>query len=156
LGCIVYGERIHLENDTIKAAWTVKNAAKPLFPNHTERRAAGLILWRDLGDARSAVAYLESGPLRDPPAVVELDQLYAELGLMAERAALLARPSQHRFVIGRRTDLALALGQPVETLRLLIDTPWPREHQRYTRVNMIYNRLNPGVHIVEVSPPEAK
>jgi hypothetical protein len=102
----------------------------------TTRRLAGLILWRDLGDAKRAVAHLEAGPLNDPIAVVELDTLYTELGMMAERVALLARPSQHRFVIERRADLSRALGQPAETLRLLTKTTWPREHQRYTRSDL--------------------
>jgi hypothetical protein len=102
----------------------------------TARRVAGLILWRALNDARSAVAHLEAGPLHDPMAVVELDTLYAELGLVAERVALLARAGQQRFIIERRADLALALGQPAETLRLLAETPWPREHQRYTRSDL--------------------
>jgi len=99
----------------------------------TARRLAGLILWRELGETMRAVAHLKAGPLQDPIAVVELDILYTELGLIEERVALLARPSEQRLVIERRADLALALGQPAETLRLLTETPWPREHQRYTR-----------------------
>jgi hypothetical protein len=55
---------------------------------------------------------------------------------VAERVALLARAGQQRFIIERRADLALALGQPAETLRLLAETPWPREHQRYTRSDL--------------------
>jgi hypothetical protein len=118
----------------------------------TTRRVAGLILWRDLGDARNAVAHLEAGPLHDPIAVVELDTLYAELGLQAERVALLARPSQHRFVIERRADLALALGQPAETLRLLTESPWPREHQRYTRSDL-WTAARTALSEADATPP---
>jgi hypothetical protein len=102
----------------------------------TAQRLGGLILWRGLGNAEAAVAHLEASPLHDPIAVVELDTLYTALGLTAKRAPLLARPCQHRLVIERRADLALALGQPAETLRLLTETPWPREHQRYTRSDL--------------------
>lgn len=118
----------------------------------TARRVAGLILWRGLGDSKSAVAHLEAGPLHDPIAVVELDTLYVELGLTAERRALLTRPAPHRFVIERRADLALALGQPAETLRLLTETPWPREHQRYTRSDL-WKAAKAVLGKVNVDPP---
>jgi hypothetical protein len=64
---------------------------------------------------------------------VELDELYAELNQAAKRAALLGQCGPHRLIIERQADLALALGQPEETLRLLAGVKWPREHQRYTR-----------------------
>jgi hypothetical protein len=121
-------------------------------PVSGSRRVAGLILWRELGDARGAVAHLESGPLHDPIAVVELDTLYAELGLMTERVALLARPSESRFIIERRADLALALRQPAETLRLLTETPWPREHQRYTRGDL-WQAAKAALGQAEAEPP---
>jgi hypothetical protein len=97
------------------------------------RRIAGLIEWKAFKQPARAVADLEAGPLQDPIAVVELDELYAELNQPAKRAALLAGCSSHRLIIERRADLALALGQPEETLRLLAGVPWPRQHQRYTR-----------------------
>jgi hypothetical protein len=100
------------------------------------RRIAGLIKWKALKQPERAVADLEAGPLQDPVAVVELDELYAELNQSAKRAALLARSAPHRLVIERKADLALALGQPEETLRLLSGMTWPREHQRYTRSDL--------------------
>ena len=36
----------------------------------------------------------------------------------------------HRFGIERRADLALAGGNPAESIRLLTETAWPRERQR--------------------------
>ncbi|MBI5383940.1 MAG: DUF5107 domain-containing protein [Verrucomicrobia bacterium] len=105
-------------------------------PSQTSARLAGVILWKALGQPVRAVAHLEAGPLHDPVAVVELDELYAELGLTAQRAELLARAPQHRLVIERRADLALAGAKPAETLRLLTETPWPREHQRYVRTEL--------------------
>jgi hypothetical protein len=100
------------------------------------RRVAGLILWKGLGDAPRAAAQLEAGPLQDPVAVVELDELYAELGRTDRRATLLAAAPEHRWVVERRADFALAAGRPEETLRLLLATPWPREHQRYVRTEL--------------------
>lgn len=100
------------------------------------RRVAGLILWRGLQEASRAIAHLEAGQLDDPVAVMELDELYAELGRTDPRAALLASAPGHRFVVERRADLALATGNPAETLRLLRETPWPREHQRYVRTEL--------------------
>jgi hypothetical protein len=97
------------------------------------RRIAGLIEWKALKQPARAVAELEAGPLQDPIAVVELDELYAELNQSAKRAALLARCITHPLVIERQADLALARGQPEETLRLLSSVTWPRQHQRYTR-----------------------
>lgn len=102
----------------------------------TARRLAGLVHWRGLGQPEPAVPWLEAGPLGDPWAVVELDRLYAELGLTGKRAALLARAPEHRFVVERRADLALTAGRPEETLRLLSTTAWPREHQRYVRTDL--------------------
>jgi hypothetical protein len=100
------------------------------------RRIAGLIHWKALKELAHAVALLEAGPLHDPIAVVELDELYAELGQTAKRGALLAGAPEHRFVIERRADLALATGNFAETLRLLTETTWPREHQRYVRTEL--------------------
>ena len=71
--------------------------------------------------------------MRDPIAAVELDELYAELGLTEKRMGLLSQAPAHRFVIERRADLALAKGKPDEAIRLLTETAWPREHQRYVR-----------------------
>jgi hypothetical protein len=100
------------------------------------RRIAGLILWKALKEPARAVALLEAGPLRDPIAVVELDELYAELGQTAKRITLLGGAPEHRFVIERRAALALDTGNFTETLRLLTETPWPREHQRYVRTEL--------------------
>jgi hypothetical protein len=102
----------------------------------TARRIAGLICWRGLKDPRSAVAHLEAGPLEDPVAVVELDELYAELGSLEPRARLLAAAPPHPRIIERRADLALSSGNPSETIRLLSQASWPREHQRYVRTEM--------------------
>jgi hypothetical protein len=105
-------------------------------PESNERRLAGLILWKALDRAVDAVAFLEAGPLHDPFAVVELDELYAELGRTAARRTLLAGAPAHRFITERRADLALALGQPAEAIRLLTEQTWPREHQRYVRTEL--------------------
>ncbi|MHB9007176.1 MAG: DUF5107 domain-containing protein [Limisphaerales bacterium] len=102
-------------------------------PSPSARRVAGFILWKGLHAPLRAVPHLEAGPLHDPIAVVELDELYAELGLADRRADLLRHAAPHRFVVERLADLALLEGNPAETLRLLRDTPWPREHQRYVR-----------------------
>lgn len=100
------------------------------------RRVAGLILWKVLHDPQRAVAHLNAGPLHDPIAVVELDELYAELDQTDHRVALLERALDHRRIIERRADLALKLGRSEETLRLLAATSWPREHQRYVRTEL--------------------
>jgi hypothetical protein len=100
------------------------------------RRIAGLIQWKALKQPEPAVAHLEAGPLHDPIAVAELDELYAELGQTAKRSELLARPAFHRLVVERRAALALAAGDAQETLNLLAETPWPREHQRYVRTGL--------------------
>jgi hypothetical protein len=113
--------------------------ALPLVKNRgeaTARRVAGLILWKGLGDPKAALPHLEAGPLHDPIAVAELDTLYAEIGLTAKRAPLLATAPNHRFIVERRADLALATSRPEETIRLLSETAWPREHQRYTRTEL--------------------
>lgn len=109
----------------------VENSVVP-----TARRVAGLILWKALHDPQRAVAHLNAGPLHDPIAVVELDELYAELGQTGRRVALLERAPDHRRIIERRADLALELGRSEETLRLLAATSWPREHQRYVRTEL--------------------
>ena len=85
---------------------------------------------------RPAYAEIESGPLRDPIAVVELDELYAQLGHTAERVTLLASAPAHRSITERRADLALPPEQPAEAIRLLSETTWPREHQRYVRTEL--------------------
>jgi len=105
-------------------------------PDPSARRVAGLILWKGLKDPAGACDQLEAGPLHDPMAVVELDELYAELGRTEKRGPLLARAPGHRRIIERRADLALTSGKPAETIRLLSQTPWPREHQRYVRTEL--------------------
>jgi hypothetical protein len=111
--------------------------ALPLVVNGsaTARRIAGLIYWKGLKDPSRAVGHLEAGPLDDPIAIVELDELYAELGpgYDGRRAKLLGSAPPHPRVIERRADLALKLGNPSETIRLLSQAPWQREHQRYVR-----------------------
>ena len=131
------------------------NAAEPLalwlaFHGHAEAalavarqaagpgasRIAGLVLWRALQQPAAAVACLEAGPLQDPVAVAELDELYTELGLTETRGRLLANAPDHRLVIERRADLAVASGAPAEAIRLLGSVAWPREHQRYVRTEL--------------------
>lgn len=109
--------------------------ALPLVANGcaTARRIAGLIAWKGLRDAAAAVGHLEAGPLHDPIALVELDELYAELGFNERRAELLRNAPPHPRIIERRADLALSNGNPSETIRLLTETRWQREHQRYVR-----------------------
>ncbi len=104
--------------------------------NPAEQRIAGLILWKALRQPQAAVAHLEAGPLDDPVAVVELDELYSALGLHEKRARLLAGAPAHRRIIERRADLALANGDPSTTIRLLSETVWPLEHQRYVRTEL--------------------
>jgi len=99
----------------------------------TARRLAGLVRWKALRDPARALPLLEGGPLGDPVAVCELDELLVELGLTAKRAQLLGDVPTHRRVVERRADLALSLGRPEEALRLLGSVVWPREHQRYVR-----------------------
>lgn len=99
-------------------------------------RIAGLILWRTLHQPAAAVPFLEAGPLADPVAVAELDELYTQLGLTEKRGGLLAAAPAHRLITERRADLAVASGDPAEAIRLLSDTMWPREHQRYVRTDL--------------------
>jgi hypothetical protein len=113
--------------------------ALPWVEHHrapTAQRIAGLILWKGLGHAARAASHLEAGPLHDPIAVVELDELYEQLGLIDRRGPLLARAPDHLRIIERRAQLALATGRPEEARRLLGGTEWPREHQRYTRTEL--------------------
>jgi hypothetical protein len=105
-------------------------------PSPTAQRLTGLILWKTKNNSAAALPHLEAGPLHDPIAVIELDELYAQLKLTAKRTPLLANAPAHRLVIERRADLALALGNPAECLRLLSETAWPREHQRYVRTEL--------------------
>lgn len=100
------------------------------------QRIAGLILWKARGEFARAVPHLEAGPLTDPVAVVELDELYAELGMNDRRAALLSGAPAHRLVTERRASLALAVGNPAECIQLLAAASWPREHQRYVRTEL--------------------
>lgn len=118
------------------------------------RRVAGLILWKALQQPTRAVPYLESGPLSDPVAVMELDTLYAELGLMEKRETLLAKAPPHRCLIERQAGLALALGRPEETLRLLRDTAWPREHQRYVRTDL-WRAASAALGQPDTNPPDS-
>jgi hypothetical protein len=112
--------------------------ALPLVSNGdpTARRLAGLLCWKAMNNPAAAVAHLESGPLHDPIAVMELDELYAVLGLHERRSALLSRAPSHPRVIERRAHLALENGNPAETIRLLSETKWQREHQRYVRTEL--------------------
>ena len=92
--------------------------------------------------------------MHDPVAVVELDELYAELGLNEKRISLLARAPSHRLVIERRADLALVRGKPEETLRLLGSTVWPREHQRYTR-STLWRKARAALPLPDEEIPDA-
>jgi len=110
--------------------------ALPLVAEKSAERAqwiSGLIAWYGLDDPASAVSHFEAGPLQDPVAVVKLDELYELLGESEKRGPLLEGAPVHLKVIERRANLALALGHPEETLRLLSVTIWPIEHQRYVR-----------------------
>jgi hypothetical protein len=99
-------------------------------------RVAGLILWKGLKDLEGAMPLLERGPLYDPVAAVELDELYATLGHTESRVPLLAEAPNHRLVMERRIDLALARGNRSEAIRMLSTIDWPREHQRYVRTEL--------------------
>ncbi len=102
----------------------------------TARRIAGLICWKGLQDPQGAVAHLEAGPLKDPVAVVELDELYASLGLKQRRVELLRAVPDHPRITERRADLALSTAKPAEAIRLLSVSSWQREHQRYVRTEL--------------------
>ena len=112
--------------------------ALPLVANGgaTARRIAGLICWKALDAPEAAGAHLEAGPLSDPVAVMELDELYASLGRHAKRLELLKRSPSHPRLIERLADLALVTGNPTDTIRLLTETRWQREHQRYVRTEL--------------------
>jgi len=99
-------------------------------------RLLGLVLWKGLKRPAEAVIHLRRGPLDDPVAIVELDNLYTELNETAARCDLLANAPAHRRVIERQADLALTLGRPAEALQLLETTLWPLEHQRYVRTRL--------------------
>lgn len=110
--------------------------ALPLVENHASPgawRLAGLICWKTLKDPQRAAAQLRHGPLNDPVAIAELDEVLALLGQTEERQNLLAAAPGHRLVTERRANLALTLGEPEVTLDLLLGTTWPLEHQRYAR-----------------------
>jgi hypothetical protein len=124
------------------ALWLAFNGrhaeALPLVANGgaTGRRIAGLIYWKALNDPEAALPHVETGPLHDPIALTELDELYVTLGLHDRRTALLRAAPSHPRVIERRADLALANANPAETIRLLSETKWQREHQRYVRTEL--------------------
>lgn len=119
----------------------------------TAQRLAGLICWKGLADLPRGLPHLEAGPLQDAVAVIELDEAYAQLGLTAKRVDLLARAPIHRLVIERLADLALVRGQPREAIRLLTDTPWPREHQRYVR-SELWRRANAALGHASAAVPD--
>jgi len=122
-------------------------------PSPAARRIAGLILWKYLEEPRRAVAHLEAGPLQDPVAIAELDQLYAELGLTEKRRLLLESAPAHRLVIERRAQFALLTGDPAGAIRLLSETVWPREHQRYVRTEL-WKQANAGLGKPAADVPE--
>ncbi|HRY48582.1 MAG TPA: DUF5107 domain-containing protein [Candidatus Paceibacterota bacterium] len=110
------------------------------FVRHSDipsmKRLAGLILWKGLQDLEGAIPLLEHGPLHDPVAVAELDELYALLGQTGKRGPLLDRAPGHRLILERRIDLALACGEPDKAIQWLSTHDWPREHQRYVRTGL--------------------
>jgi len=124
------------------ALWLAFNGrateALPLVANGdaSALRIAGLICWKALNDATAAISHLEAGPLHDPIAITELDELYAALGLHGRRTALLRAAPSHPRVIERRANLALTTGNPAETIRLLCESKWQREHQRSLRTDL--------------------
>lgn len=115
-------------NRPIEALPLVAGLASP-----TAQRLAGLIWWKALGNPNRALPHLRRGPLDDPIAVVELDQVLSALDRIDERRNLLEGAPPHRFVIERQAHFALTINRPDDTLRLLRDTVWPLEHQRYVR-----------------------
>ena len=121
-------------------------------PSPDASRLAGLILWKGLQEPTKAIPCLEAGPLGDPVAAAELDELYAELHLTDKRCQLLTRAPDHRLVRERRADLALALGKPEEALQILAKFPWPREHQRYVRTDL-WKRARRSLRQRDVDPP---
>lgn len=123
-------------------------------PSPTARRIAGLIRWKALHEREHALAHLQAGPLQDPVALVELDELCAALGLTEKRVELLANAPAHRLIVERKADLALARHDPAECLRLLASTAWPREHQRYVRTSL-WQRAQAALGHSETPPPEA-
>lgn len=122
-------------------------------PRATAQRIAGLIRWKALRDPAGAGPHLAAGPRDDPFAIAELDELYAELGLLEQRAALLADAPPHRLIVERRAALALASGRPEETVRLLRAQAWPREHQRYVRTEL-WRRAQAALGQPETPVPE--
>ncbi len=130
--------------------------ALPLVVNGsaTARRIAGLICWKGLNDPAGAVVHLEAGPLTDPIAVVELDELYASLGRTESRVALLAKAPDHPRITERCAELALVTGDPARAIRLLSASPWQREHQRYVR-SEIWKRAKQALGEPDVPVPES-
>jgi hypothetical protein len=119
----------------------------------TARRVAGLIAWKGLSDPAAAVAHLEAGPLHEPMAVLELDELYATLGLHGRRAALLEEAAPDPRVIERRAALALTMGDPTRAVRLLSETKWQREHQRYVRT-LLWREAHAALSDPDAAVPE--
>jgi hypothetical protein len=103
------------------------------------QRVAGLICWKGLNNPAAGVAHLEAGPLHDPIAAVELDELYALLGFHERRQELLRKAPPHPRITERQADLALSSGNPAKAIRLLSETQWQREHQRYVRTELWRN-----------------
>ena len=113
--------------------------AYPLVAECATTRAqwiAGLIALHGLDDPQAAVRHLEAAPMQDPVVVVKLDEIYESMGEIGKREDLLAGAPDHRHVIERRANLALVIGIPEETIRLLSTTIWPIEHQRYVRTEL--------------------
>jgi hypothetical protein len=138
------------------AFWNRPSEALSLIDHSREPtacRLAGLILAKALAEPARAVPLLEAGPLNDPVAVVELDELYARLGLTDKRLSLLAKTPSHRLIVERRADLALALGKPEEALQMLTSTVWPREHQRYTRTTL-WKKARAALGLSDAEVPE--
>lgn len=118
------------------------------------QRLVGLIRWKAMGDRDGGAKHLRRGPLEEPIAVVELDQLLAEMGADTEREGLLAGAPEHRLVRERRADLALVRGRPEEALALLGGVEWPREHQRQVRTEL-WRRAESALGREAVEVPEA-
>jgi hypothetical protein len=123
-------------------------------PNPRLQRLAGLFLWRGLREPDRAIPHLEAGPLSDPVAVAELDELYAERGMTERRVPLLNGAPEHPLVIERKADLALARGKPEETLALLSSIAWQRQHQRYVRTEL-WRRARSMLGQAEIEVPES-
>jgi hypothetical protein len=67
---------------------------------------------------------------------------------------LLEAAAPHPRVIERRADLALTSGKPADTVRLLRETRWQREHQRYVRT-ALWRGAHAALGVPQAAVPES-